>query len=175
MFDDIITDVLKAEGWDTYTNRLNDRGGPTKWGITLKAWEAYVGHSCTEDDIKTITQTQARVFYEEEYVRAPRFNLLPEPICSMVVDCGVNHGPRAASKWVQRAVGARQDGHIGPNTIAAVEATNPLTTYLRICAFRMKLYGRIVTKDPTQAENAWGWNNRAAKWVILLADRISGS
>ena len=174
MFDDIITDILKAEGWDTYTNRPNDRGGPTKWGITQKAWSDYSGHYCTEDDIRAITETGARVFYEEEYVRAPRFNHLPEPLCSMVVDCGVNHGPRAAAKWVQRAVGAKQDGVIGPKTIEAVVATNVLTTYLRVCAFRVKLYGRIVRKDPTQAANIAGWNNRAAKWVLLLAARISG-
>ena len=174
MYDDTITDVLKAEGWDKYTNRPNDRGGPTKWGITLKAWSEYIGRDCTEYDIKAITERQAREFYEEEYIRAPRFNLLPEPICSMVVDCGVNHGPRAASKWVQRAVGAKQDGVIGPKTVEAVVDSNYLTTYLKICAFRIKLYGRIVRRDPSQAANIAGWNNRAAKWVLLLADRISG-
>ena len=173
MYGDIITDVMKAEGWDKYTNRPNDRGGPTKWGITLKAWADYVGIGVSEDDIKVITETQARAFYEELYIVAPRFNLLPDPILAMVVDCGVNHGVRAASKWVQRAVGSRQDGVIGPKTIEALAGENYLTVYLKICAYRMKLYGRIVTKDPTQAENAWGWNNRAAKWVILLADRIS--
>lgn len=174
MLDGIITDVLKAEGWDTYTDRPNDRGGPTKWGITLKAWAEYVGHDVTADVIKEITETQARVFYEEEYVRAPRFDQLPEPLMSLTVDCGVNHGPRAAAKWVQRACGARQDGAIGPKTIEAVVASNLLTVYLRVCAFRIRLYGRIVRRDPTQAEFAAGWNNRAAKWVLLLAERISG-
>jgi len=172
MFDDIITDILKAEGWDTYTNRPNDRGGPTKWGITYKAWAEYVGYDPTEEGIKAITESEARVFYEEEYVRAPRFDLLPGILQPMVVDCGVNHGPRAASKWVQRAIGVKQDGAIGPKTLGAVNTANPLTTYLKICAFRVKLYGRIVTKDPTQAENAWGWNNRAAKWMLLLADHV---
>ena len=174
MYDDITTDILKAEGWDKYTNRPNDRGGPTKWGITQKAWSEYIGRKCNEFDIQAISERQARVFYEEEYIHAPRFDLLPGVLQPMVIDCGVNHGTRAASKWVQRAIGVRQDGVIGPKTIGAVNTANPIATYMKICAFRIKLYGRIVTKDPTQAENAWGWNNRAAKWVLLLADRISG-
>ncbi len=174
MHEDTITDILKAEGWDKYTNRPNDRGGPTKWGITLKAWSEYVGDTCTEQDIKDITELGARMFYETMYIRAPRFDQLPTPLQPMVIDCGVNHGPRAASKWVQRAVGAKQDGLIGPKTIEAIVAANPLSTYMKVCAFRIRLYGAIVTKDPTQAENAHGWNNRAAKWLILLADHVSG-
>lgn len=109
-----------------------------------------------------------------EYVLAPRFNQLPELLMDMVVDCGVNHGPRAASKWVQRAVGAKQDGVFGPNTLQAVRDSNPVATYIKVCASRVRLYGRIVTKDPTQAENAHGWNNRAAKWLQRLADYVTG-
>jgi lysozyme family protein len=124
MFDDIITGVMKAEGWDKYTNRPNDRGGPTKWGITLKAWSEWRGRECTADDVKEITEPQAREFYEMEYILAPRFNHLPELLADLVIDCGVNHGPHRASKWVQKAVGAKQDGVIGPNTLLAVKDAN---------------------------------------------------
>ena len=73
-------------------------------------------------------EAQARDFYEKLYVIGPRFNQLPERVVHLVVDCGVNHGVRAASKWVQRAVGAKQDGWIGPNTIQAVQDQNVLAT-----------------------------------------------
>lgn len=174
MIEEIITDILKAEGWDTYTNRPNDRGGPTKWGITLKAWSEWRGHDVTAEDVQSISEEQARDFYEMAYYIAPHFNQLPDMLKAMVMDCGVNHGVRAASKWVQRAVGAKQDGWIGPKTLAAVNEQNPIVTYQRICAYRFKLYGRIVTKDPTQAEFAWGWNNRGAKWLMRLADYLIG-
>ncbi len=175
MIDEIITDILKAEGWDKYTNRPSDRGGPTKWGVTLKSWEDYRGHDCTEDDIKQITEAQAREFYETKYILAPRFNHLPEMLRAMVIDCGVNHGPSAASKWVQRAVGVKQDGVIGPFTLTAVQDSNVVATYTKVCASRFRLYGRIVTKDETQAEYAHGWNNRGAKWLDRLADYLSGA
>jgi lysozyme family protein len=186
MIEDVITAVMKREGWDTYTNKPADRGGPTKWGITLKAWQEYRGpwSSVTPDDIKEITEPQARDFYEEMYVYGPRFQLLPDKLVELVVDCGINHGTKAAAKWVQRACGALQDGVIGPKTIAAVQAENPLSVYLRICAYRTKLFGRLVSKDPKlaiarqaghhlQAEFASGWNNRAMHFVLDLADQIS--
>lgn len=174
MIDDIITDVMKAEGWDTYTNRPNDRGGPTKWGITLKAWTDWRGREVTADDVKEITEPQAREFYESEYVLAPRFNHLPDLLAPMVIDCGVNHGPSRASKWVQEAVGATVDGAIGPMTLASVNASNPIATYLKVSSLRISFYGKLVTDDPTQAEFAHGWNNRAAKWLTVLADYVTG-
>lgn len=172
MINDLITEVMKAEGWDKYTNRPNDRGGPTKWGITLKAWSDWRQRDCTEDDVKAITEPQARDFYETMYVIKPRFNQLPERLIPLVVDCGVNHGQRRASKWVQLAVGARADGAIGPKTLKAVWECSSISTYLLVSASRIKLYGRLVTKDPSQAEFAWGWNNRAAKFLVTLAQSL---
>lgn len=167
---DIITDVMKAEGWDTYTNHPADRGGPTKWGITLKAWSEWRGRPMTSNEVKLITEDQAREFYEAAYVRRPKFDQLPLEIRPVVVDCGVNHGVRIAAKWLQRAVGATQDGVIGPQTLDATRRTDPWAIYLRICAYRFKLYGRLVTGDPSQAVFASGWNNRGAKWLLRLAD-----
>jgi len=183
MIDEIITDVLKAEGWDKYTNDPADRGGPTKWGITLKAWEEYRGHPVSEHDVQFITEAQARDFYEKLYVVGPKFNQLPEKLIPLVVDGGVNSGVRAASKWVQRAVGAKQDGWIGPETLQSVWNQEHLTTFLRIVAYRTKLYGRLVSRDPKlklaqdagfnlQAKFAGGWNNRIMGFVLGLAEDL---
>lgn len=172
--DEIITDILKAEGWDTYTNDPTDRGGPTKWGITQKAWSEFVGHDASEDEIKAITENQARIFYEKLYVKAPRFDQLPPLLAPMVTDCGVNHGVRAASKWVQRAVGAKQDGWIGPKTLDAVTSTNLLAIYIRVCSYRSRLYAHIVKHDVTQVKYIQGWANRNTKWLERLADFLTG-
>lgn len=174
--DEIITDILKAEGWDKYTNDPVDRGGPTKWGITLKAWQDYRGDwtSVNEDDIKAITEQEAREFYELEYVKSPRFDQLPPLLMPMVVDCGVNHGVTRASKWVQRAVEAKEDGVIGPKTLDAVTSVNLLAIYQRVAAYRFQLYGKIVSNDHSQAKYAHGWNNRGAKWLMRLADYLAG-
>lgn len=174
MLDELITDVLKAEGWDTYTNRANDRGGPTKWGITLRAWGDFVKEPVSDYDIRNIDEEDARHFYRTAYVYGPKFDQLPEPLLSLAVDSGVNHGPRAATKWVQRAIGARQDGVLGPKSFATLHYTDPLDIAMRVLASRIRLYGRLVTRDPSQAEFAHGWNNRAAKWLVRLADFYAG-
>jgi len=183
MIDELITDVLKAEGWDKYTNHPADKGGPTKWGITQKAWSEYSGHYASEQDIQGITEAGAREFYLKLYVIGPQFDQLPQLLIPLVVDSGVNSGPKRASKWVQRAVGVRQDGIIGPRTLAVVRDSNPIATFLRIVSFRCKLYGRLVSRDPKlkaandagfrlQAEFAAGWNNRIMGFLEGLAEVI---
>lgn len=170
MIDEIITEVLRAEGWDTYTNDPEDRGGPTKWGITQAAWSEALGRSATKDDVRAITEAEARAFYRSRYVIDPRFHELPEELVELVVDCGVNHGQRRAAKWLQRALGVTADGIIGPKTLEAARLIPWVQTYAKICAIRVRFYGQIVRRDRSQAKFIGGWNNRAAKYVDRLAD-----
>lgn len=171
--DDIITDVLKAEGWDRYTDNPADRGGPTKWGITLKAWQDANGDpSLTASDVRRITEAEARAFYRSRHVLEPNFHKVSPLIMPLLVDCGVNHGTRRAARWFQKAVGAVQDGIIGPETLKSAACRSPTSIYLSICAYRTRFYGVLITRDPSQAEFASGWNNRAAKFIMALADLL---
>lgn len=183
MIEDVITRILKAEGWDTYTNHPADRGGPTKWGITLRAWSDYLDEDISEDDVKSITEIQARDFYENRYIRQPQFDQLPHFLQELVIDCGVHSGPRRAAKWVQRATGAVQDGRIGPKTLTAIWGTPPKVIYLRVIGYRMALFGRLVSRDPQlkaarkagfnlQAEFAAGWINRGVVFIQRLAEEL---
>ncbi len=186
MIEDTITAILKAEGWDKYTNHPADRGGPTKWGITLRAWSDYLDRPLFADDIKAITEIEARTFYEQKYLREPQFDQLPHSLRELVVDSGVHSGPRRAAKWVQRACGAVQDGRIGPKTITAVWNTPPNVAYLRIIGYRLALFGRLVSRDPQlkaarkagfrlQAEFAAGWVNRGVSFIQTLAEDLNDS
>lgn len=171
--DDIITDVLKAEGWDHYTDHPADKGGPTKWGITLAAWQDACGDSSLSGaDVRKITEDEARAFYRSRYVLEPKFDRVPTLVMPLLVDCGVNHGTARAAKWFQKAVGAVEDGIIGPNTLAAAAEIPATSIYLNILAYRIRFYGAIVTRDPSQAVFASGWNNRAAKFIVALADLL---
>lgn len=171
MIDDIITEVLKAEG-SRYTNRPTDRGGPTKYGVTLKAYQDYVDEHATERTIQNLTEAEARAFYHRFYVVEPGFDQVHPLIMPLLVDCGVNHGQKRAAKWFQKAVGATQDGVIGPQTLAAAEENSHASTYLLICAYRFRFYGAIVGRDHSQAEYISGWNNRGSKFLVALADLL---
>lgn len=178
----IIDGVLRREGWPKYTNVPGDRGGPTKGGITLAEWQKYVGEPVDIEDLKAITEADARNFYWQKYVVAPNFHRIDDDrLRELLVDAGVNHGPRHPSKWLQAAIGVKQDGAIGPITLAEVTCRDPRGIYRRVLARRIRLYGRLVASDRElrraaeagfnlQAKFAAGWNNRAADFVEAAAD-----
>lgn len=171
MIDEILNEVIKAEG-RKFTNHPDDRGGPTKFGVTLKAYQDYVDPEAAERTIRNLTEAEARAFYRRWYVELPRFDKVHPLVMPLLVDCGVNHGSQRAAKWFQKAVGAEEDGIIGPKTLAAADEVPATTVYLRICAYRFRLYGTLVTRDPSQAVFASGWNNRGAKFLLGLADLL---
>jgi lysozyme family protein len=194
----VIDEILRREGWPKYTNIAADRGGPTKGGITLLAWagykkrppaigpngKLYAGAAVTAAEIAAISESEARAFYRHEFIVAPNFHLVAdEHLRELLIDAGVNHGPRHPSKWVQWAAEVKQDGVLGPISIAAINACAPLELFLWVMSFRIRLYGRLVSTDPElkraraaginlQAIFAEGWNNRAAEFLEAAARRI---
>lgn len=173
---DIIQDILTREG-SAYSDRGADRGGPTKYGITLQTLTGARGSPCTAIDVQNLTVTEAYQIYSLRYVTAPGFNRVSDvSLEALMVDAAVQHGPDEASKMLQRAAGAVADGKIGDATIAAVNARDPKRLYAAVCAARIRLYGALVAHDPKlaaaaqagfalQAENALGWANRIAGFV----------
>jgi lysozyme family protein len=106
-------------------NHLPDgRPGCTNLGITQKAWEAYVGHKVTHEDMKALTREIVEPFYKKEYWTSTKGDDLPYGIDYMVFDMGVNSGPGRAAMTLQKAVGTTPDGAIGPKTLAAVRAAD---------------------------------------------------
>ena len=183
--DDIISEILRREGWPKYTNDPADKGKETKGGITLRSWREHIGNPfVTADDLKAINEHQARSFYRTRYIIRPNFDRIEDThLQELVVDAGVHHGPRHAAKWLQWAADVKQDGKIGNITIAAVNAADPHELYLWMIAFRVRLFGRLIGRDPElararragfnlQARWAGGWNNRAADFLEALAIRL---
>lgn len=184
---ELITEIMRREGWDKYTNRPADRGGPTKWGITQAALADYRGKPVTAEDVQALDEREARDIYIQNYVRKPGFGRIRDGrLMALAVDCGVNHGPARAVRWLQQIVRVIPDGQLGPITAAAIERADPEETYYRLLGKRLRFYGQIVTEDwkralekarktpgleddlalsELQAMFAHGWLNRAAEFV----------
>lgn len=172
--DDLITEILEREGWDTFTDHPADRGGPTKWGITQKSYARYLGLPESRVDVKKIDEQEARDFYMELYIIGPRFhNIINVNLRELVIDCGVNHGTTRASRWLQAAAEVQIDGVIGPVTLEAVNMIPPMELWLHVLATRIQFYGQLVTNKPSQAVFAHGWNNRAAGFLTTAAERVA--
>ena len=107
--------VLKHEGG--YVDHPEDPGGRTNMGITQAVYEKYLGRTVTEDEMKNIKIGDVRIIYRENYWDRVKGDDLPSGIDFCVFDWAVNSGVSRASKALQRIVGVKDDGVIGPITV----------------------------------------------------------
>lgn len=110
--------VLQQEGG--FSNDPLDSGGPTEAGITLASWRLYIKNpKATVAQLRALTANQEAAFYGSQFWNPIRGDDLPAGVDLMVFDEAVNTGQYEAAVLLQRAIGANDDGFIGPLTIAA--------------------------------------------------------
>lgn len=110
--------VLTHEGG--FVNHKSDPGGVTNLGVTKKAWESYVGHPVSVDDMRRLTPDAVSAFYKQKYWDKVKGDDLPLGVGYCVFDCAVNSGVGRAVKWMQEVAGVEADGMAGAKTVAAV-------------------------------------------------------
>lgn len=186
--DKIITEILRVEGHG-YTNHPSDRGGPTKYGITLATLRAWRNNPIVDAyQVQILTEAEARQIYYNQYVVRPGFVRvlgISDLIGVKLIDAGVNTGPQRAAMWLQTSLNAFNrsfrsppdypelvpDGRIGPMTLDAMT---------KFFAFRGKLraervllramnslqgvhYLNLGARDPKQEDFMLGWfDNRVS-------------
>ena len=160
--DDIIDDVLRREGG--FVDHPADRGGATNFGVTRATLAAWRGKPVTVDDVRALTQAEARAIYLAQYVTRPGFSHIRDAtLRGVVVDAGVHHGPVRAARWLQAAVGVTEDGVVGPRTLAAVNAADAEEVIDKVVAYRLRFIAGIVARDTSQAVFLVGWVTRATE------------
>ncbi len=168
MIEQLFKDIIKTEGG--YVNHLNDRGGPTKYGITQATLTNHLGRHADENDVKAITKTEAADIYEQHYYHYPRIDQLPQIIQPVMTDMSVNHGPRRAIKLLQQELKdqaykvGKIDGIIGKKTIKSTEQAVQEQQQKLIDALverRLLFYKSIIERDPSQKVFWFGWMKRA--------------
>ena len=175
----LIEDTIHREG--DYVNHPSDRGGPTKYGITIPTYADYFGVTPEQvhgGQIMQMKQSLAANIYMKLYYVRPGICHLPELIKPIVFDMGVNHGTTAAIKMLQQALTSQgysvglQDGVIGSKTIiAATKAVTDLGESLvnSLVNFRVSFYQDIIRRDPTQKVFEKGWLARAESFRVATA------
>lgn len=126
----VIENTIGREG--AYVNHPNDKGGPTRWGITQRI---AVKHGYT-GDMKTLPRETAKGIYYDEFMVEPGFDkilAISPAIAEELFDSGVNFGTYWPRLWLQIALNAfnneaklypdiREDGDLGPGTLGAFRA-----------------------------------------------------
>jgi lysozyme family protein len=164
--------VLKAEGG--YTNHPADRGGPTNKGILQREYDQYrraKGHPLV--DVLDILNAEVEDIYWRDYWLAGRCDRMPWPVSLAQFDACVNTGVAQAAKFLQRTVGARDDGVVGPLSLgaltSALERESPGALAARLARQRIPFYRELARRDPKQRVFLSGWLNR----VEVLVGTIS--
>jgi lysozyme family protein len=126
----LINHIIDVEG--EYVYHENDKGGPTRWGIT----EAVARANGYNGAMKALPREFAFEVIANKYYFKPHFSMIAEispRIAEELTDTGVNMGPARASMFLQRCLNAfnRQgkdyadiavDGAIGRNTVKTLKA-----------------------------------------------------
>lgn len=156
-FDQAFDKLLMHEG--TYSNHPADKGGVTMYGVTQRVWEEWVGHPVDDKTMRKLTPDMVKPLYKRKYWDAVRGDDLPSGVDYCVFDAAVNSGTGRAIKWLQAAVGAVQDGDIGPKTLMAVNAADDQETIDRFNTVRLKFLQAL----PTWSTFGKGWDRRVAE------------
>jgi lysozyme family protein len=151
-FDQAFHQLLGHEGG--YVEHPSDPGGATCWGVTVSVARAngYKGH------MRDLPVDLAKRIYRREYWDAVRADELPPALRYPVFDATVNSGAPQAIKWLQRAIGADDDGVMGGKTLAMARAAQPDFALRRMLGERLQ----YLTDLKTWPVFGKGWSRRIA-------------
>ena len=156
-FDSAFQILLGHEG--TFSDHPDDPGGATQFGITERVARAW-GYTGLMRDLKL---AMAKAIAKSEYWDRYKCDQFDPRIGLQIFDTAYNGGMPVL--WLQEAVGVRQDGAIGAQTIAAVRAADPLQVVIRFNASRLQ-YLTGLKGWPSFGK---GWTRRSAlnlSWAV---------
>jgi RHS repeat-associated protein len=149
-FEEIIKIVLRHEGgWKNEPHK--DKGDPTNMGISWPTWQRYArstaGVSPTVENLKELSVEQATKIYEEAYWKAKGFDKFKDTgLAAQIYDWTITSG--GAVKEIQKLLNSefgqnlKEDGGLGPKTIAAINSVDQNRLYNRIQDVRKAYYTR---------------------------------
>lgn len=149
--------------WETdkYTNRKNDNGGPTKYGITLATWRK-VGYDkngdgvLNEEDVKLLTEEDFHRVFKENYWNACKADKIQDQsVANMLVDFAYNSGVNKAVKHLQLVLGITADGIIGNKTLHSINKSNGERLFEALKKDRKAYLKRIAVGDQKGFLKGW--------------------
>lgn len=167
MFDSSFDRVISHEGrfQKARSDRGNWTGGVVGQGQLKGTKFGIAAMSYPHLDIENLTIEQAKAIYYEDWWVAFGMERFRPAMQFQMFDAAINHGMHNATKMLQRAVGSKDDGIIGPNTMTAVKATGLDDLLALFLAERLEFMTDIQTFD----EYGRGWARRIANNLRYVA------
>ncbi|MFM0626909.1 glycoside hydrolase family 108 protein [Paraburkholderia xenovorans] len=152
-FDDAFDALIGNEGG--YSNNRADPGGE-RCGASRRALRAAAYTGQMKDLPRDTAKTIAKTLYWDPL----RLDELDARVAFQIFDANYNGGHPVI--WMQGAAGAKVDGLIGPATIAAVRAVDPLRFILRCNALRLRYFTSLKT-----------FSTFGKGWAIRIASNLA--
>lgn len=156
--------ILSFEGG--FVNDPFDRGGATNKGVTIGTWRK-IGYDKDGDgdidvaDLRLISERDAvdRVMRPYYWDRWKADRIKSQSVANILVDWVWGSGAHGI-KIPQRILGVKDDGIVGPKTLAALNACDPRDLFNDIKAHRGMFIDNIIRKNPSQSRYRAGWQRR---------------
>lgn len=146
-FDRAFEYTIKNEG-TIFVDDPDDRGGATKYGITLRTMQEFLNHHVTKDDVRLMSLATAKEIYRRLYW----LPYLPQI------------GPRAVALFDCRVL-------IGQTNLTRITPKMAFSTkeFIEDLVHNLKShFTTIVRHAPSQAKFLPGWNRRADRLLTLV-------
>lgn len=146
-----------------YTNDPADSGGATKYGITIGDYRRYIKSDATPEDVKTLTQAQAKTIYKSKYWDAVGGDSLPAGVDNACFNYGVLAGIGRPKADLKR--------------FTEIKETHKLID--AICDEMKQFLNSLADRRPKDERFRKGWNARVDRLRknshSLANDKVSGS
>ena len=143
-----------------FVDHPKDPGGATRYGITQRVARA----NGYEGDMRNFPLSEAKRIARKDYWDAVRADDMPDAVRFDLFDAAYNSHPTQATKWLQRAAGADDDGIIGPKTLLAVRMADPHRLAARFNSHRLRFLTDLKT-----------WPTFGRGWARRIADNLLGA
>lgn len=172
--------LLEVEGG--FVNDSLDRGGATKYGITIGTLSTYMKdgpRKPTIDDVRALTLNDAERIYRVLFWYPLDLDLIKdERIAYCLFDQAVNRGALKAVQTMQKALNKnlsitdlKEDGVLGPRTVSIINDQIPELLGMWFVEECQMSYARICEYNQTQLRFLRGWLDRSHKLQRLFWDK----
>lgn len=163
--DKLIPHILKWEGGNKFTNDPLDRGGATKYGVTIGTLQSThydTNHDgkVNVEDVKSLQLDDFKYILKKQYWdRWKADDIANQSVANLLVDWLWGSGKHGII-IPQRLLGVSADGKVGNVTINALNGANQRYIYNKVWEARRQFYYNIVKNNPSQSKWLKGWINR---------------
>ncbi|MGL5356059.1 MAG: glycoside hydrolase family 108 protein [Cetobacterium sp.] len=150
-------DPQDRANWTSGTCGVGKCNG-TKYGLSAMTYPTL--------DIRNITLNQAKDIYKRDWWDKLGMGRYPTALSYQMFDAAINHGSGRAIQFLQKAVGTKADGIIGPKTLTAMDALDKNDLLILFLAERLQYF----TEVKTWKTYCTGWTRRVVQNLRYAAE-----